>query len=430
MSKWLRRNNYVFINLLIIIGLLVYFGITAPIKSDFIEIKVVDSIEVASSRISMQTGDTSGTFPKYYTLAAAKGNLSSGIRIQDSRDSTVYSLFTANLNNTLFGAVDWMCEDSQYELSVLPQNGMYSKSDAVTACPPLFSLPSKQAWLNLLHYFGGYAIAVNGDTSRMEYYTTKNHSYTAYDYLVEGKGNWSDAFRLEEGVYWTETGNEDSSYVIRVDKEQALIYVDILPNAAPAKCRCVRDSLLRRKVYTGNVLKTTAYHKLPKHEAYYDVVMLNGQMWLDKNIRKDTLEWVNERQYQDYLYSYKAAQVLCFDGWRLPKQKDIDQMFRHVMIQRHYFYPNHSQFVHQDDTAQTYKTFLSSNSGLDFSSYGGHATVDETGEVKFLHYNDFKDYWASEENTVFRFDRRIQKITFHKVPENHRAPCRCMRDIE
>lgn len=154
----------------------------------------------------------------WVVVAACDGEDGHSGHVIDPRDNKTYEV-------SIFRGKLWFMEDLKFEDTIV-----YSYQQALNACPPGWSLPSEQDWIELNNYFGGYI------------------------YNREEIGNPTGAFNrmkkefgLEEEVfYWTSTPAWNDAATIRSSifysnsYFQAMEYGAIVINAR-LHCRCIKE---------------------------------------------------------------------------------------------------------------------------------------------------------------------------------------------
>ncbi|MBA4056923.1 MAG: hypothetical protein C0490_19570 [Marivirga sp.] len=162
----------------------------------------------------------------------------------DTRDGKDYKVMKA-------GGTLWFAEDLKFEDSI-----SYSYQQALNACPAGWSLPTKEDWISLNNYFGGYIY--NGDEI--------GDPKKAYNRVLQEFGMEDDTF------YWTSTPAWDDAASIRSSVFginsyfMAVEYGAIIVNAR-LRCRCVNKTVPENakdfiRVKTDNQLQTFDFYRI------------------------------------------------------------------------------------------------------------------------------------------------------------------------
>ena len=182
----------------------------------------------------------------------------------DGRDNKTYKVLSVR------GRL-WFAEDLRFEDST-----SYSYQQGLNACPPGWSLPTKEDWIELNNYFGGYIY------NREEI----GEPTAAYNRMLKEFG------AQEETFYWTSTPAWDDAPSIRSSVFyfnsylKAVEYGAIVVNAR-LRCRCINEEIQENgkdliQFKLNNQLESFDFYRIDKTQAI-DQIALFLHRRLDKS---------------------------------------------------------------------------------------------------------------------------------------------------
>ncbi len=138
-------------------------------------------------------------------------------QVKDPRDNKAYEV-------SIFRGKLWFTEDLKFEDTLV-----YSYQQALNACPPGWSLPSEQDWVELNNYFGGYIYNSEEIGSPTE----------AYNRMKKEFGLKEETFYWTSTPAWNDAASIRSSMFYANSYFQAIEYGAILVSAR-LHCRCIK----------------------------------------------------------------------------------------------------------------------------------------------------------------------------------------------
>lgn len=139
-------------------------------------------------------------------------------QVIDPRDNKTYDV-------SIIRGKLWFTEDLKFEDTIV-----YSYQQALNACPPGWSLPSEQDWVELNNYFGGYIY------NREEI----GNPTDAYSRMKKEFGLQEEIFYWTSTPAWNDVASIRSSVFYSNSYFQAVEYGAILVSAR-LHCRCIKE---------------------------------------------------------------------------------------------------------------------------------------------------------------------------------------------
>ena len=364
--------------------------------------------------------------------------------LTDSRDGQIY-------RTVKIGKQVWMTEnlnfktDSSWCYDDKPENckkygRLYHWSDALTACPSGWTLPSRTGLVTLFDAIGGQDSA--GLKLKSSIGWNKNgvgaddYSFTA---LPAGYGGWHGGHRYfcceGDDAYFASSSEHEYDremvYSMHLNNYKNVAYLAVEPKSLGFSIRCIEDmSVTPSSVVVDSMTDS-------RDGQTYRTVKIGEQVWMaeDLNYKADS-SWCYDDKSENCkkygrLYTWYAAKKSCAIGWHLPSEGEFEILLKAVGEQG-----NIVEFGGSKTAGKVIKSKTGWNEkggGIDSYSFSALPAGVRVYNEQFSLEGQNTGFWSSTENyTGYAFLIHLDYHTdgahlYHSIEYNGYS-VRCVKD--
>lgn len=343
------------------------------------------------------------------------------------KDSTIWMV--ENLN---FKSEDSWCYDNNSD-NCAKYGRLYTWQAAKEACPSGWRLPTDNEWKKMANAYGGYydwsTLKTIGD-SKESYKALLQGGHSGFSAQVGGIRQTYNVFQNlgEHGSYWSSTEENSSevwNFEFRIYKFLGRYKRD---KSLALSCRCVKST-------TPPLQHAGTFTDTRDGQTYQWVRLKDGKKWMTQNLNFETSDsWCynNERKNcREYgrLYTWKAAQKACPDGWRLPSDEEWWTMTGYYGMA--YNTESGQQKNESPDSGKAAYSALKKGGESGFLALLGSMRFIDEKFIDPLGRNGY--YWTSSAYSPsgawhYVFSKTYANVIRQGFSKNSGQSCRCLQD--